>query len=278
LARSTELDERFGVWLDEQITSLCALHLDESVRRFTIAEALTHRQASLEGLVQGLIENARPLWNYDPRFLRRAVTQRLTFVGVDTDSPAWGDVARLLAKACPNAIVHNTDDSSTLTVLNIHLGVPLFALRRIGQYRGHYAEMLWRGRLPVHATGKLILASDLVPIRRLKTHASTLFAVGLALGLVQRERGGRYLAPRANNKSIRLSAQKERSAALMGMDAATCRELERRIEHLLERDGAQAIQARLEEYTDSASELADWELTRIVGFGQSLRHKELVAG
>jgi hypothetical protein len=278
LVRSTELGERFGEWLDEQIASLCGLHLDKSVRRFTIAEALTHRQANLEALVQSLIESARPLWNYDPRFLRRAVTQRLTFVGVDTDSPAWADVERLLAEACPDAIVHNTDDSSTLTVLNIHLGVPLFALRRIGQYRSHYAEMLWRGKLPIHATGKLILASDLVPIRRLKTHASTLFAVGLALGLVERERGGRYLAPRANNKSIRLSTQKERSAALMGMDAATCREVERRIERLLEQQGAQAIRARLDEYTTSASELADWELTRILGFSQSLRQNEPVVG
>jgi hypothetical protein len=274
LARATELGEQFGPWVDEQLSSLCAVHLDKHLRSFTISEALTHRQEGIEHLVQGLIESARPLWNYDPRYLRRATTQRLTFVSVDADSPAWLDVAHPLAQACPDAIVHSTDDGSTLTVLNIHLGVPLFALRRIGQYRNHYAEMLWRGKLPIHTTSKLALASDLIPMRRLKTKATTLFAVGLALGVVQRERSGRYVAPRGSNKTIRLSAQKERSAALMGMDASTCREVERRLGRLLDQVGPTTLDARLDAYTESASDLADWEISSILSFSQSIPREQ----
>jgi len=271
LARSTELGDRFDLWVDEQIASLCALHLDESVRRFTISEALTHRQENRERLIESLIESAQPLWNYDPRFLRRATTQRLTLVAADADSPAWGDVSGTLSEACPDAIVHSTADGSTLTVVNIHLGVPLFALRRIGQYRGHYAEMLWRGKLPVHTTRNLTLAGDLIPIRSLKTRATTLFAAGLALGIVKREQTGRYIAPRGESKTIRLSTQKERSAALMGMDASTCREVERRLESYVAQKGIEALRARLEEYTATVPGLSDWEIAHIVSLSRALR-------
>jgi hypothetical protein len=270
LARSAELGDQFAPWVDEQIASMCALHLDKSVRRYTIAEALTHRQADVERLTQGLLESAQPLWNVDPHILGRATTQRMTFVGVDASSPAWTDVSRPLAQACPSAIVHNTDDSSTLTVVNVHLGMPLYALRRIDQYRTHYAEMLWRGKLPVHTTGKLALAGDLIPIRRLKTQAPVLFAVGLALGVVQREHNGRYVAPRGRNQTIRLSTQKERAVALMGMDASTCREIERRLDRLLAQEGSAALHARLDDYTASVSDLADWEIDSIIRFSRSV--------
>jgi hypothetical protein len=274
LARSTELEDEFGPWVDEQMASMCALHLDKHVRSFTVSEALTHHERDVDRLIQSLVESAQPLWNYDPRWLRRAKTQRLTFVGADASSPAWIDVAQPLAQVRPGAIVHNTEDGSTLTVLNIHLGVPLFALRRIGQYRSHYAEMLWRGKLPIHTIDKLTLAADLIPIRRLKTRAVTLFAVGLALGVIQRRSNGRYVAPRGKGKTIRLSTQKERSAALIGMDAATCREVERRLVGLLEREGRQAMRARLDEYTMTTSDLADWEISNILVYSQSLPEPE----
>jgi hypothetical protein len=268
LKESLELGDGFAGWVDEQIASLSALHLDKSVRRLTISDALTHRQDDIQRLTQALIESAQPMWNYDPRLLGRVSTQRLTFVSVDADSPAWTEVAHSLAKVCPDAIIHNTDDSSTLTILNIHLGVPLFALRRIGQYRGHYAELLWRGKLPVHTTNKLTLASDLIPMRRLEMQVHTLFAVGLALGVVQREPSGRYVAPRGDSKTIRLSTQKERSAALMGMDAATCREVERRLRHILDQEGGKALRDRLRKYASTAPGLTDWEIAQIARFGQ----------
>jgi hypothetical protein len=269
LAQSLELGDGFAPWVDEQIASLYTLLLEESVRRLTISEALTYRQGDIQRLTQALIESAQPMWNYDPRFLGRATTQRLTFISVDADSPAWSDVAHSLSKVCPDAIIHNTDDSSTLTILNIRLGVPLFALRRIGQYRGHYAELLWRGKLPVHTTNKLTLASDLIPMRRLEMQVHTLFAVGLALGVVQREPGGRYVAPRGDGKTIRLSAQKERSAALMGMDAALCREVERRLQGILAQEGGKALRDRLHKYASTAPDLTDWEIAEIARFGQT---------
>jgi hypothetical protein len=153
-----------------------------------------------------------------------------------------------------------------LTILSVHLGVPLFALRRIGQYRTHYAEALWRGKLPLHTTNALALCGDLVPIRRLKTHPATLFATGLALGVIRPDLDGRYIAPRGASKTIRLSAHKERSAALMGMDAATCREVARQVEALVAREGVEAVRARLDAYATDAPGLADWEVKGIVAF------------
>ena len=115
---------------------------------------------------------------------------------------------------------------------------------------------------------------DLIPMRRLKTHATTLFAVGVALGVVQRERTGRYIAPRGNNRSIRLSAQKERSAALMGMDASTCREVERRLNHLLTQEGPARLRSRLDEYTASTASLADWEISNISSFSRNIPEEQ----
>jgi hypothetical protein len=106
-------------------------------------------------------------------------------------------------------------------------------------------------------------------MRRLKTKAVALFSIGLALGVVQRERTGRYVAPRSQNKVIRLSAQKERAAALMGMDASTCREVERRIERMLAQEGAEKLRARLDAYTTTTSDLADWEIANIRSFDQA---------
>jgi hypothetical protein len=269
LSRSLEKNERLSHSIYEQITGAGTENLEASVRRFTVAEALTRREANVGRLIESLIDSAQPLWNFDPRFLRRARTQRLTFVSGDTENPAWSEVADAISQSCPDAISHHTDDSGSLTVLLIHLGVPLFALRRIGQYRNHYAELLWRGRLPVHTTNSLALISDLVPIRRLGASASVLFATGLALGVVHREPDGRYIAPRGRNTTIRLSAQKERSVALMGMDGSTCRAVQRQLDSILAEQGAEAVCARLDEYTTSFPGLADWEVKGILSFSQA---------
>jgi hypothetical protein len=239
------------------------------VANLTVSDALSSNGARLEPIVERLFERAYPLWNYDPRFLRRAKTERMTFIGANTQESSWTQMAELVVKAQPEVILHHTGDSSALIVMTIHQGVPLFALRRIGQYRNHYAEALWRGKLPIHTTNALALADDLIPMRRrMQVRPATLFSVALALDVIHRDPDGRYVAPRSENKTIRLSAHKEHAVALMGMDGTTCREVQRRLDALVKRRGVQAIEAHLEEYATDIPGLADWEVRGIVGFCQ----------
>jgi hypothetical protein len=240
------------------------------VARFTVNEALTSNGMRTAPLLERLFERAYPLWNYDPRFLRRAKTTRMSFVGANTHAEDWARLTEAVAEAESEIILHHTGDPSALIVMTIHQGVPLFALRRIGQYRNHYAEALWRGRLPVHTTNSMALADDLIPMRRrMKVSPATLFSAGLALGVIRRDPDGRYVVPRGQGRTIRLSPQKIRSVALMAMDGPACREVQRRLDVLVAREGAEAIQARLEEHAADVPGLEDWEVTGIVAFGRA---------
>ena len=264
-----ESPDSFEQWLYDQVSRFGDRFIQPSIEQFTVADALTSNGTQLGPVVERLFERAHPLWNYDPRFLRRAVTEKMTVVGANTQDNGWSKLAEHVAQAEPEIVLHHTGDPSALIVLTVHQGVPLFALRRIGQYRNHYAEVLWRGKLPMHTTNTLLLADDLIPMRRrLRMRPATLFSAGLALNVIRRDPDGRYVAPRDGNKTIRLSAQKERAAALMGMDGPTCREVQRRLNALVAQKGAKAIDARLEEYATDVPGLADWEVRGIVEFGR----------
>jgi hypothetical protein len=258
------------MWLGEQISRFGNQHLERSIRQLTVTDALTSNGTGLKPVLERMLDHAQPLWNYDPRFLRRAKTERMTFVGLDVQEGDWADLYRQDTDPESEIILHRTGDPSAVIVMTLHQGVPLFALRRIGQYRNHYAEALWRGKLPVHTANNLALIDDLLPMRRrLLNSPATLFSTGLALGVIRRDPDGRYVAPRSGNRTIRLSAQKERAVALMGMDGPTCREVQRQLEALVEQEGSAAIGERLEEYATDATNLADWEVKGIVAFGRT---------
>jgi hypothetical protein len=269
-ARCVESPDSFELWVYDRISHFGMQYLGQNVGQFTVVDALTRNGTRLEPMMERMFERAYPLWNYDPRYLRRAKTQRLTFVGADTQESSWPTLGGFVAEVQPEAILHHTGDASALLVLSIHQGVPLFALRRIEQYRSHYAEALWRGKLPLHTTCNLALAADLIPMRRRpRDMPATLFSVGLALDIVRRDPDGRYVAPRGEGKTIRLGTHKVRSVALMGMDGPTCREVQRCLDDLVAEKGKEAIGARLEQYATDASDLADWEVKGIVAFGRT---------
>jgi hypothetical protein len=156
-----------------------------------------------------------------------------------------------------------------MVVLRIHRGLPLFALRRIGEYRAHYAEMLWHSKLPVHTMRTFALTDDLIPVRKqLKLPTVMLFAVGLALGTIGRDSSGRYIAPRAREQAIRLSAHKERSVGLLSISMAARREVQRQLDILLAKKGEQAIRTILDEYMTVMPNLEDWEVKSILDFAK----------
>ena len=162
-----------------------------------------------------------------------------------------------------------------MVVMRVHRGLPLFALRRLNEYRAHYAEMLWHSRLPLHTTASMTLLEDLVPIRRsIRLPPSAVFGAGLALGSISRDASGRYIAPRPRDQSFRLSTQKERSVALLGMDAAACRELGRQLGQIVKTKGRHAVRTILDEYVAVMPDLADWEVQGILAFSKTLRQGE----
>jgi hypothetical protein len=216
--------------------------------------------------LERLFADAFPLWNSDPASIRRAKTQRMVLLGGDTAAPGWAASIRPLLARHPEATTIDTDDPFTLVILHVHRGLPLFALRRIGEYRGHYIESLWHSRLPLHTMRLLALVDDLVPAPRRKFAPTALFAVGLALGIITQDSTGRYLAPSDSARTMRTSAQKERSVALIGANPSACREVERRLDALVARKGRASIRALLEDYLTSVPDLEDWEVKAILDF------------
>jgi hypothetical protein len=265
------LEQSLSSWLSDQLSQVGSQYLRQHLRQLNVLDSLGYdaTQPNLYQDLQQMFESARPLWNYDPRVLRRAKTQRMTLLGVDTEGPAWANAVGPLSKAHPEVIPINTADPSTMVVLRIHRGLPLFALRRIGEYRAHYAEMLWHSKLPVHTMRTFALTDDLIPVRnRLKLPAVTLFAVGLALGTIGRDSSGRYIAPRAREQAIRLSAHKERSVGLLSISMTARREVQRQLDMLLAKKGKRAIRTILDEYMTVMPDLEDWEVKSILDFAK----------
>lgn len=275
--RASEAQQPLAVWLGEQIARFGLATMQQRVRQYRVADALLGEQlgTEAENAIDWLLEHAHPLWNYDPRTVQQAKTQHLTLVGADTQGASWSTLGTYLAQAYPEVIPIDTGSPHQIVTLSVHRGLPLYALRRIREYRLHYAEMLWRSRLPLHTTSAFALVDDLLPIRpRVSLDITTLFAAGLALGILQRDAQGRHIAPRGDGRTIRLSTRKERSAALLGLDASACREVQRRLDALIAAQGQQPMRAALDEYLDLTTGLEDWEIQGILSF---LRRYDLLA-
>jgi hypothetical protein len=271
LDRCVETDRPLAAVLHQQIAQAGAAYVRSNLGRLKAVDALVHGTPDeLQQSMERMFAYAQPLWNVDEGRLRRGKTQRLSFFAADTSTATWSSLVAPLARVCPDLIPVDTEEPSLAVAMNVHLGIPLFALRRIDQYRNHYAEWLWRGRPSLHTTEALSLAPDLLPMRRPPAISpAALFAGGLALGIVARDPDGRYVAPRENGRSIRLGKRKTDSVALMAMEGPACRKVARQIETVIAARGAPAIRALLDEYTTGAPGLEDWEVKGILELGRA---------
>jgi hypothetical protein len=254
----------FAPWLEEQLLRFGRRYMEWHVQEVDVSDLIS--ETEFRQTLERMFDNAQPLWNDDPRLLRRAKTQRLTFVGISGDR--WPFPT--LGQARPAPILVDTEDPYCLIVLNIHRGLPLFALRRLREYRTHYAQMLLHSRLPPHTTRELALANDLFPVcPRDQLSTASLFAAGLALGIIGRDPDGRYLAPQDRAHTIRLSETKVRAAALLGMDGMACREIVRQLDFLVTSKSAEALRSVLEEYVATTPDIEDWQVRGILEFERS---------
>jgi hypothetical protein len=272
--RALENAPEFSAWLSDELEKTSAQYLQPYMQEISVMQVMPNGTSPqhLQQQLERMFESARPLWNYDPRVLRRAKTEQMTFIGADTDGSGWAEMVGPISKVDPDILPLDTRDPFTMVVMRIHRGMPLFALRRLKEYRAHYAEMLWHSRLPLHTTADMTLLEDLVPIRRsIKLPTPSIFGAGLALGSISRDASGRYIAPRPRGQSFRLGTQKERSVALLSMDAASCRELGRQLAQIIKTKGRHAVRTILDEYVTVMPDLADWEVQGILAFGNALR-------
>ncbi len=254
-------------WLGERLCGAARAFLGDWLGQFSLFDLLaeTAPGMALDRDLQRMLDSARPLWSYDPRVLRRAKTERMTLVGSDVSASGWERVMASLRSNAAQPVAVDTGDPGALLLLRVHRGMPAFALRRIGEYRAHYAEMLWHSKLPLHTTRAARLEDDLYPRQRgTRQPAVILFAGGLAMGIVRRGADGRYRAPRPSGESIALSRHKDRSVALLGMDGAACRAVQRQLDGLLTGTNKDAASAALDEYVTSIADLEDWEVEAIL--------------
>jgi hypothetical protein len=265
--QAQEAGQPLAEWLDERLRGAVRAFLGDWVAQFSLFDLLVEAAPgmALDRDLQRMLDSARPLWNYDPRVLRRAKTERMTLVGSDASASGWERVMASLRSSAAQPVAVDTGDPDALLLLRVHRGMPAFALRRIGEYRAHYAEMLWHSKLPLHTTRAARLGDDLYPRQRgTKQPAVNLFVGGLAMGIVRRDTDGRYRAPRPRGESIALSRHKDRSVALLSMDGAACRAVQRQLDALLSGHKKDVASATLDEYVTSIADLEDWEVEAIL--------------
>lgn len=260
-------------WLDTRMREVGSAFVGGWLAHFTLFDLMAEAApgVALDRDLQRMLDSARPLWSYDSRVLRRGKTERTTLVGGDASASGWERVvASLRSSSTAQPVLVDTGDPGALVVLRLHRGMPAFALRRIGEYRAHYAEMLWHSKLPLHTTREARLGEDLYPQRRrVKLPVASLFAGGVAMGIIDRGADGRYCAPRPRGEAIVLSRQEDRSVALMSMDGAACRAVQRALDALLEGTRRDAASAVLDEYVTSVPDLEDWEVEAILTLQRS---------
>ena len=267
-AAGQALDE----WLDARMRAIESAYVGTWLAQFTLFDLMAEAApgVALDRDLQRMLDSARPLWSYDPRRLRQGKTERATLVGGDASASGWERIVASLRSSTTQPVLVDTADPGALVVLRLHRGMPAFALRRIGEYRAHYAEMLWHSKLPLHTTRGARLDDDLYPKRRrVKQLIAALFAGGVAMGIIDRGPDGRYRAPRSRGEAIVLSRQKDRAVALMSMDDAACRAVQRRLDALLEGTRREAASVVLDEYVTSVPDLEDWEVEAILTLQRS---------
>ena len=79
----------------------------------------------------------------------------------------------------------------------------------------------------------------------------------------------RYIAPCGRQRTIRLGTGKERSVALMSLNASACYEVQRQLAIQITQNGPEASRAAINEYMDAVPNLEDWEVKGILAFGRA---------
>ncbi len=235
------------------------------------AEGLLKRQLATESETERRMrefqDKAAPLWTYDQFSLGQAhATDDRTYVGLA--DPDASEIKRSLEKINPSTVFAATGDSYSVIVSSIRRNMPLFALRRMNEFRQHYLGAIAHLPLLVHLEDNMALSSDLAAtsIERTEWSAVTAFAVGRAFEFVTRGDDGTYGVPSMTQMGTSwLCPDAIRSVILLGANEKLWLHLAELIEAKVANEGVDTSVVTLNDYLSQPA-LTDWERRHIEQF------------
>nr|HPL29482.1 tubulin-like doman-containing protein [Anaerolineae bacterium] len=229
-------------------------------------------QMQAEVLIRGILDNAAPLWTYDPFSLGQAhKPPEQTLVGLE--APDASELGPQFAKVNPMIRCEATNDPHSLIVTTLRRGLPLFALRRMGQFSRHYLNAVKGQSLPLHIEDEMALVPDVMYQEHsdVALDAPTAFSVGAATGLVMQRDDGVYAVTDTKGKEIaELSTERLDSVILLGADGRLLYTLTGLVQAHVSEKGTADATAELKDYLAQA-EIDAWEETCITRYIELLR-------
>lgn len=170
-----------------------------------------------------LINKAAPLWSYDAfRMGQNPVLVDQAFAGtpiVETRN----EIRNQLVALRQDIYFDDLEDTRAVIVTALRRGMPLFGLRRLDSFRGHYLEAVKEEGKAFHVEDELAIRPDLMPqdANATRMDAATIFSVGRAVGLIQPREDGVYCFNDAQAvQDVALSVHKTDSVILLGAEPA----------------------------------------------------------
>lgn len=188
-----------------------------------------------------------------------------TFVGMERDE---SEFRTPFVDINPSTIVESTGDPYCMLVTSIRRGLPLFALRRLGEFQKHYMETINDNGHPLHLEDEVALAPDLVPLfgDHDEIDSALSFAVGRALGFVrQNPESGVYGVCDRTGKLVKaLSRSKVNSVIKLSADKDLLTRLSEYIQAQVSEKGASAAASWLQNELDrEQGQLSAWEQRQV---------------
>jgi hypothetical protein len=233
-------------------------------------EALAREQPDLDRTVRELNDRAAPLCTFNVYHAGQApVSSVQTFVGLE--SPDQSELRELFERVNPTAIFEATGDRFAITVTSVRRSMPLFGLLRLSDLRRSYFDALRRRVEPLHLDDEMALTPDLnamstAGLGYAQTDPGSVFAIGLAFGLIARDSSGPdgvYVARDGDGNEIaRLASERLESAMLLGADDKLLARLDRCIQERLASKSAGELARDLTSYLQRA-DMSAWERRRV---------------
>lgn len=272
--------DRWLEWRDEEV-NLSILEYGASVfapMGELRVETLACEQPDLDRTVRELNDRAAPLCAFNVYHAGQApVSSAQTFVGLEAADQS--EVRELFERVNPSAIFESTGDRFAITVTSVRRGMPLFGLLRLGDFRRNYFDALRRRVEPLHLDDEMALTPDLnamstVGLGYAQTDPGSVFAIGLAFGLIARDGSGPdgvYIARDGDGNEIaRLASEKLESAVLLGADDKLLARLDGLIQERLASKSAGELARDLTSHLQRA-DLSAWERRRVEEYIAMLR-------
>ncbi len=214
-----------------------------------------------------LLNKAAPLCSYDA--FRTGANPALadqTFAGMPFVE-GENEIGDKLTALRPSILFEILDDSRAVAITILRRGMPLFGLRRMDTFRGHYLEGVRDEGKAYHISDEMAITPDLIPYDQnvVKIEPATVFAVGRTLGLIQPREDGVYcFTDPKTAKIIPLSHYKTDAVILLGAEPVWMTSLIEQLEVQASQGVQDLIQTLTAKLTSEISE--PWEQVRVQNY------------